>query len=464
MATSIAKKIDRGCRACIKAALSYQPLHQVIHTDISSKTYGELLKELLQVDYISSTEESLPQKICGKCATKLKKMYIFILEARKRHEELMQNIGGITIQNCLQEIPIDMPQLNKTQIKTDPEIIETQHCLLELVDVQIKTEPGDAEMQFSVSKNRNGEADTQLKADLNHNNGSKKEQQVVSDCNYRLDSISNDGSDVCSLAEDVVKEDLKLPQASLAVRCDICDKVYDNAVALKIHKTYTHMPEEQKMPCALCSYKSSRPSAIKVHLKNMHGPETVEKYFRPRRVLKGSLCCTQCPKRYSRKDHLQKHFKKVHLAVENSVKKSNRKPKQRSDQIYLCTFCGQSFAENGTLSKHIRIHTGDKPFKCNFCEKCFRNSGNLKYHLTTHSDEKPHTCSECGKSFKRKDKLRSHMLVHSELRPYKCSECGKTFKYSCVLKTHMQVHNNQIQLSLRNSLNIHCAKNEHLQQ
>uniref|UniRef100_A0A1B0BP23 Protein krueppel n=1 Tax=Glossina palpalis gambiensis TaxID=67801 RepID=A0A1B0BP23_9MUSC len=467
MATSVAKEIDKGCYTCIKAALNYKPLYQVIDADVSSKTYGELLKELLQVDYISSAEESLPQKICGKCASLLKKMYIFILEARKRHEELMQ-ISGITIQNCLQEIPIDMPQLNKMQIKTDPEIIETKHSLLELVDVQIKTELGDAEMQFSLSKNRNGGADTH---DLNRNNGNKKEQQIVSD--YRLDSISNDDSDVCSLAEDVVKEDLKLPQASLAVRCDICDKVYDNAVALKIHKTYTHMPEEQKMPCALCSYKSSRPSAIKVHLKNMHGPETVDKYFRPRRVLKGSLCCSQCPKRYSRKDHLQKHFKKAHLAVDNSVKKSNRKPKQRSDQIYLCTFCGQSFAENGTLSKHIRIHTGDKPFKCNFCEKSFRNSGNLKYHLTTHSDEKPHTCSECGKSFKRKDKLRSHMLVHSELRPYKCSECGKTFKYSCVLKTHMQIHNNQIQLtcrtcgesfSLRSSLNTHCAKSGHLQQ
>uniref|UniRef100_A0A1B0C2K8 C2H2-type domain-containing protein n=1 Tax=Glossina palpalis gambiensis TaxID=67801 RepID=A0A1B0C2K8_9MUSC len=65
------------------------------------------------------------------------------------------------------------------------------------------------------------------------------ERQIVSD--YRLDSMSNDDNDVCSLAEDVVKEDLKLPQALLAVRCDICDKVYDNAVALKIHKTYTHM-------------------------------------------------------------------------------------------------------------------------------------------------------------------------------------------------------------------------------
>uniref|UniRef100_A0A1A9Z507 Protein krueppel n=1 Tax=Glossina pallidipes TaxID=7398 RepID=A0A1A9Z507_GLOPL len=461
----------KGCRTCARTASNFLALHQIINdADTQSKSYGELLLSLLKVECASSIEDQLPQKLCTKCASLLKKVYIFIGEAEKRHEELMQYLCGISAQNCLQEIPIDLPQQKEMQIKADPDITESSHNLLELAEVQIKTEPQLSEEAFPLTKGRSKQADALITSYLNHNNDCNTDQQTLSD--YRLKNECNDTSDVLSVAEDDVK-DFKLPQASLAIRCDMCDKVYDNSIALKKHKTYAHMPEEQKIPCALCSYKSSRPSVIRLHLKNMHGPEMVDKYFKPRRVLKGNLFCALCPKRYSSKDNLQKHIKKVHNNDnDNSVKKTDHKTKNKSDQIFLCTFCGQSFAEKGTLSKHIRIHTGDKPFKCNFCEKTFRNSSNLKYHLTTHSDEKPHTCSECGKSFKRKDKLRSHMHVHSELRPYKCSECGKTFKYSGVLKTHMQIHKNQAPFtcgtcgetfSLKTSLNKHCVKMVHLQ-
>uniref|UniRef100_A0A1A9Z504 Protein krueppel n=1 Tax=Glossina pallidipes TaxID=7398 RepID=A0A1A9Z504_GLOPL len=459
------------CRTCIKPASSYQSLQQTINEiDTPSKTYGDLLNDLLQMDY-TSIEDYLPQKICKKCASLLKKIYAFILEAQRRHEEFTQHLGGITTQNCLREIPIDLPPTKEVQIKTDPEETEETHNLLELVEVQIKTEPGITEESYSSQEGRKTQIDVSLKSSLNPDSDSKTEEQTLSD--FRLKNVSNDTNDALSATEDETKEDFRIPQTFLAVRCDICDKVYDNAVALKIHKTYTHMPEEQKIPCALCSFRTSRTSAIKVHLRTIHGPEMVDKYFKPRRA-KGSFCCTLCPKRYSRKDDLQRHVKKVHINGENVEKKpkSEQKSKKRSNQTYLCTFCGQSFAENGTLSKHVRIHTGDSPFKCEFCEKAFKRSDSLRYHLVTHSDEKPHICSECGKSFKRKDKLRTHMRVHSELRPYKCTECEKTFKYSSVLKTHMQIHTGQTpfscrtcgeNFSLRTSLNIHCVKMGHLQ-
>uniref|UniRef100_A0A1A9VNW9 Protein krueppel n=1 Tax=Glossina austeni TaxID=7395 RepID=A0A1A9VNW9_GLOAU len=461
------------CRTCIKPASS-QSLQQTINEiDIHSKTYGDLLSDLLQMDYIS-VEDHLPQKICKKCASLLKKVYAFILEAQKRQEELMQHLGGVTTRNCLREIPIDLPKSKassctrdlppikkRVQIKRNLEETEEPHGLLELVKVHIKTEP-----HITEAKCKKEQTDVSSKCSLNPDFESKTE-------NSDLKNLCNDTNDALSATEDETKEDFTIPQTFLAVRCDICDKVYDNAVALKKHKTYTHMPEEQKIPCALCSFRSSRTSAIKVHLRTIHGPEMVDKYFKPRKA-KGSFCCTLCPKRYSRKDDLQKHVKKVHINGENVEKKpkSEQKCQKKANQVYLCAFCGQSFAENGTLSKHIRIHTGDSPFKCEFCEKAFKRSECLRYHLVTHSDEKPHICSECGKSFKRKDKLRTHMRVHSELRPYKCNECEKTFKYSSVLKTHMQIHTGQTpftcricgeNFSLRTSLNIHCAKNGHLQ-
>lgn len=47
----ITKAEDVRCRACIKAVASYQSLQQTINNmDTQSKTYGELLKDLLQLD------------------------------------------------------------------------------------------------------------------------------------------------------------------------------------------------------------------------------------------------------------------------------------------------------------------------------------------------------------------------------------------------------------------------------
>ncbi|KAI9580154.1 hypothetical protein GQX74_000147 [Glossina fuscipes] len=430
------KTKDTRCRTCIKTASSYLSLQQEINeVDNHSKTYGELLKDILQLDCTSVLEDQLPQKICKKCASLLKRIHKFVILARKRHEEFI--LCSLTTQNCLKEIPIDLPLLNDVQIKADPDENETpQQHLLELVEVQIKTEPEVTEILWSETE----KADRSFTTNVKLNRAKTMDKNTLSNC--RVENISSDATDVSSAVEDDVAEEFNLPLKALAVRCDVCDKVYENAAALKKHKTYTHMPDEQKIPCALCNFKTSRTSAIKVHLRNMHGPETVDKYFKPITVFKGSFCCTLCPKRYSRKGDLQRHVKQVHINGENIIKnpKSARKTKKGLVRTYLCTFCGQSFGRKSTLSTHVRIHTDDRPYKCEFCEKTFKSLVNLKYHLVTHSDEKPHTCSECGKSFNRKDKLRRHMRVHSDLRRYKCSECEKSFKYSCVLKTHMQIH------------------------
>uniref|UniRef100_A0A1B0FE68 Uncharacterized protein n=1 Tax=Glossina morsitans morsitans TaxID=37546 RepID=A0A1B0FE68_GLOMM len=435
---------------------SCKTCEQVINNDTDqAKTYGELVKDLLQVasgvDHVSALEDQLPQKICKKCANLLRNVYLFIVEARRRHEELLQYLCGIKSEDCLQEVSIDLPNLTEMQIKSEPEIIETPVSSLE-----------DKSDQNCIS----------LKPELNHDSVHETKEHSLVDGGP--ENLHSDASDISSVAEDDLM-DFNLSPKSLAVRCDICDKVYKNAIALTAHKTFSHMPEEKKIPCALCNFKTSRTSAFKVHLRTIHGPETVDKYFKPRRVCKGSFCCTMCPKRYSRKNDLQRHIKKTHINGENSVRKaakSGQKSKQKYRQSYLCTFCGQSFAEKYYLSIHARTHTGDSPFKCEFCEKSFKRSDSLRYHMVTHSDEKPHACSECGKSFKRKDKLRTHMRVHSELRPYKCSECEKTFKYSSVLKTHMHIHTGQTpfsckicgeNFSLRTSLNIHCAKNGHFE-
>ena len=61
-------------------------------------------------------------------------------------------------------------------------------------------------------------------------------------------------------------------------------------------------------------------------------------------------------------------------------------------KINPCNQCPKAFSESGSLKKHLRINSGEKPYPCNQCPEGFSESGSLKKHLRMHSGEKPYPC------------------------------------------------------------------------
>lgn len=61
-----------------------------------------------------------------------------------------------------------------------------------------------------------------------------------------------------------------------------------------------------------------------------------------------------------------------------------------SQRLYSCGKCSKSYTRLDHLSRHVRMHTQEKPYQCHICTKAFARADLLKRHALGHAKDDPH--------------------------------------------------------------------------
>lgn len=105
---------------------------------------------------------------------------------------------------------------------------------------------------------------------------------------------------------------------------------------------------------------------------------------------------------------------------------------------FMCRLCSYSFNKNAYLTRHMLIHTDEKPFKCTICSRCFKRKDNLKQHLKVHAHVVPFFCRHCLQGFNQLNKKAAH---EETCGCYKCDICNEySTKNKSKLNRHMREH------------------------
>ncbi|XP_019488898.1 PREDICTED: zinc finger and BTB domain-containing protein 45 isoform X2 [Hipposideros armiger] len=106
---------------------------------------------------------------------------------------------------------------------------------------------------------------------------------------------------------------------------------------------------------------------------------------------------------------------------------------------YECSHCRKTFSSRKNYTKHMFIHSGEKPHQCAVCWRSFSLRDYLLKHMVTHTGVRAFQCAVCAKRFTQKSSLNVHMRTHRPER-VPCPACGKVFSHHALLERHLASH------------------------
>jgi DNA-directed RNA polymerase subunit RPC12/RpoP len=108
--------------------------------------------------------------------------------------------------------------------------------------------------------------------------------------------------------------------------------------------------------------------------------------------------------------------------------------------------CGNSPTSQQRMIRPYPVDTDSRPESRSSCSLDFTgpfggsNGSRSNSAASSNLAAKKYHCDQCSKSFTRSDMLTRHRRLHSGDRPFQCTECKQEFSRSDHLSTHMRTH------------------------
>ena len=104
------------------------------------------------------------------------------------------------------------------------------------------------------------------------------------------------------------------------------------------------------------------------------------------------------------------------------------------------SICPKRFAQQISVARHERTHTGAKPYVCSMCAKRFRHQSSVAPLVRTHTGEKPYGCSrgllDMREAVQAPEQRAPLVRIHTGEKPYGCSMCPKRFAQQSSVARH----------------------------
>ena len=235
--------------------------------------------------------------------------------------------------------------------------------------------------------------------------------------------------------------------------CSLCDKGFDEKNCLVSHMKYNHTTEKL-FQCDKCAKNFKTVGLLNSHVKNMHEEQKeatckeCNKTFKNKCYLRNHIrnqhsgqrnkfMCDDCGKSFMQKETFRMHAL-THLN-EN----------EQNEHKFSCPHpgCDYSVIRKQHLKRHYnRVHLKEKNFQCPLCPKSFFARTMFEQHTNgVHLNIKPYQCDKCEFATAYNATAKEHQKVAHGNQRYDCPHCNHSARYKGNLDKHINnVHKNLI--------------------